>query len=403
MYVWGLVFGNMGSGSQKLHLAFLNLNQSAISKKIETALDSSKAFILAKKFKNENNQTIKFDSLSIQEYVRKGNVSAALLIPEDADTDPKAGLKIKFYYDPKNDIEMQLIEGVLQQTIMSEVPDIFIQGMRKQSLNYLGPDSGEAFNDEIAATVGKYFKINPAWLKITPTIMDSSFNDGRKRQKDFFQNIYRFEKIQLVGKDVSNPWATRGVGGWAMMFLLFALTGSATSLFDEKKSGVVLRILAAPISRADILWSKYAFNVSLGVIQLIILFIAGGLMYRIDIFSNFLNLLFVIFASAIACTAFGMFLAAISRTTAQASGFGTFLILVMSAIGGAWFPVSLMPDFVQTISKATIVYWSMDGFQTVLWRGGSIIDIMPNLLVLSGIAVIVSLISLWQFKRGHVF
>ena len=402
IFIWGLVFGNMGSGSERLHLAFVNNSTSSIAKKIERVLDSSKTFVLIKSYEDENGRRIKFDTSSVQEYVKKGSVSAALVIPVDAYTDTTVGLKLKFYYDPKNDMEMQIIQGVLQQTIMSEVPDIFMKGMQKQAIRYLGVDSGKAFNTEIASTVGKYFKIDPKWLK-TYSFDDSNYQAGKEQQKAYFQNILQLDKIQLVGQDIANPWATRGVGGWAMMFLLFTLTGSATSLFDEKKSGVVLRILSAPISRADILWSKYAFNVSLGLIQLCILFIAGSILYKIDIFSNTFNLILVITASAIACTAFGMFLAAISRTTAQASGFGTFLILAMSSIGGAWFPVSFMPDFIQTISKVTIVYWSMDGIQQVLWRGVSTLEILPNLGVLCGMAFVISLISLWQFKKGHVF
>ena len=403
IFIWGLVFGNMGSGSERLHLAFLNCSQSAVPKKIEKVLDSTKTFILIKSFQDEEGRYQKFDTSSIQDYVKKGRVSAALVIPADAYTDTTVGLKLKFYYDPKNDMEIQIIQGVLQQTIMSEVPDIFMQGMQKQALNYLGADSGEAFNREIASTIGKYFRIDPKLLTMAIPPDDSISRQGTENQKTYFQNILQLDKIQLVGKDIANPWATRGVGGWAMMFLLFTLTGSATSLFDEKKSGVVLRILCAPISRADILWSKYAFNVSLGLIQLLILFIAGSLLYRIDILSNFFNLMLVIIASAIACTAFGMFLASISKTTAQASGFGTFLILAMSSIGGAWFPVSFMPDFIQTISKGTIVYWSMDGIQQVLWRGVSTIEILPNLGILCGVALLISLISLWQFKKGHVF
>jgi len=188
-----------------------------------------------------------------------------------------------------------------------------------------------------------------------------------------------------------------------MMFLLFAMTGSSTSLFDEKKSGVVQRILASPISRVHILWSKYLYNMSIGFMQLIVLFIGGALVYNIDIFSNFRNLALVVMAAVTACTAFGMLLAAVSRSTAQASGLGTFLILAMSSVGGAWFPVSMMPDFIQSISKVTIVYWSMEGFLQVLWRSAPIADILPDIGVLFGIAVLITSISLWQFKKGHVF
>jgi ABC-2 type transport system permease protein len=193
------------------------------------------------------------------------------------------------------------------------------------------------------------------------------------------------------------------VGGWAMMFLLFSITASATSLFDERNSGVTLRILSAPVSRTDILWSKYLYNISLGIVQLLILFFAGYIFFNINIFTNFGNLLLVIICSAAAATAFGMVLAAFSKTTAQANGLGTFLILTMSAIGGAWFPTFILPPFIQVLSKFTIVYWSIEGFLQVLWNGASLVEILPTVGILLGIGILVNAVSFWRFKKGDIF
>lgn len=404
IFIWGLVFGKIGSGSQKLRLAFVNLSDAPISSKIESALDSSKTLVLLKSYQDETGKRIKFDTSSVQDYVKRGRVSAALVIPVDAYTDTSSGLKLKFYYDPKNDFEMQLMQGVLQQTIMSEIPDLFLQGMQRQSIKYLGTDSGKAFNDAITGVIEKYFS-NDKKLSQIPSVSDTSnFSlTKNKEENNFFQNILQIDNVQLVGQDIANPWATRNVGGWAMMFLLFTLTATSSSLFDEKKSGVILRILASPISRVQILWSKYLFNMSLGFIQLSVLFLGGALMYKINIFSNIFNLALIIAAAATACTAFGMLLAAVSRTAAQANGLGMFLILSMSSIGGAWFPTAFMPDFIQTISKGTIVYWAMDGIQQVLWRGVGTGEIVPNIAILLGMAILITSVSIWQFKKGRVF
>jgi ABC-2 type transport system permease protein len=403
IFIWGLVFGNAGRGDARLRLAFVNNSTAPIAKKLESVLDTTKSFRLIKSYTDEKGHELAFDTNSVKDYVRKGNVSAALVIPVDAYTDTAFGLKLKFYYDPKDQMEMQMIQGLLTQTIMSQIPPLFFQGMQKQALKYLGADSGKAFNDAIASTVGKYFKIDPQL--ITKPLSDttfSSFNTGAGAS-NVFKNILQLQEEQLVGTEVANPWATRSVGGWAMMFLLFALTGSSTSLFEEKKSGVVQRILASPVSRVHILWSKYLYNMSLGFVQLVVLFFGGALLYKVDIFSNFPNLVLVVVAAAMACTAFGMLIAAVSRSTAQANGLGTFLILAMSSIGGAWFPVSLMPDFIQSLSKLTLVYWSMDGFLQVLWRGASLGDILPNVGILLGISAVITSVSVWQFKKGHVF
>jgi ABC-2 type transport system permease protein len=253
IFIWGQVFGNLGRGDQRLRLAFVNNSTAPIAKKIESVLDTTKSFRLIKSYTDDKGREVAFDTNSVKDYVRKGNVSAALVVPADAYTDTSLGLKLKFYYDPKDQMEMQMIQGLLTQTIMSQIPPLFFQGMQRQALKFLGADSGRAFNTAIASTVGKFFKIDLRWVTnpLTDTSFDS-FSSG-SGSRNFFKNILQLQEEQLVGKEVANPWATRAVGGWAMMFLLFAMTGSSTSLFDEKKSGVVQRILASPISRVHIL------------------------------------------------------------------------------------------------------------------------------------------------------
>jgi ABC-2 type transport system permease protein len=400
--IWGSVFGKLGSGSSELRLAFVNASSSPVGKRIETLLDSTKSFRLVKSYTDETGRVVLFDTASVQDFVRKGNVAAALVVPPDAYTENSLGLKLTFYYDPRNDIEIQTIAGLLQQTIMTQIPSLAVQSLRASAVRYLGLDSGSAFNGEIARTVHRYFGIDVASV-LRSYAGSAALDTGASRAGAVFKNIISLDQVQLVGKDVANPWATRSVGGWAMMFLLFTVSASASSLFDEKKSGVVLRILASPISRVQILWSKYLYNMSLGIIQLLVLFTGGALLFRIDIGANFFNLVLVIGAASIACTAFGMLLAAVCKTSAQANGLGTFLILAMSSVGGAWFPTSMMPDFIQSISKFTIVYWSMDGFLQVLWRGAGTWQILPNLAVLLLIAGVTTTVSFWQFKKGHVF
>jgi ABC-2 type transport system permease protein len=406
--VFGSIFGGSGGNASGIRLAFLNQSDSKIAKKIESTLDTTKTFRIIKTYTNDEGKEVPFDTTAIKNYIINGDASSALVIPKDAYVDTSFGLKLKFYYNPKNELEMQIVQGLLQQTVMTRIPEIFNQSMMRRSEEYLGKDKGIKFNRKLASVISEYFGVDTSDIlhpDYLGSINDSTEEDtaAAKGSSEFFKNIVKFDKEQLVGKEVNNPGATRSVGGWAMMFLLFSITASATSLFDERNSGVTLRILSAPVSRTDILWSKYLYNISLGVIQLVVLFFTGFLFFNIDIFSNFGNLLLVIVSSSAAATAFGMVLAAFSKTTAQANGMGTFLILMMSAIGGAWFPTFILPHFIQILSKFTIVYWSIEGFLKVLWNGAGFIEILPTLGILIGIGVIINAVSFWRFKRGDIF
>jgi ABC-2 type transport system permease protein len=98
-----------------------------------------------------------------------------------------------------------------------------------------------------------------------------------------------------------------------------------------------------------------------------------------------------------------MLIASVARTPAAANGLATFLILMMSAMGGAWFPFSRMPEFMQTLGKFTLVYWAMEGFTAAVWAGASLPEMLPWCGVQLAIAVAIMAVSLWRFRRGPIF
>jgi ABC-2 type transport system permease protein len=188
-----------------------------------------------------------------------------------------------------------------------------------------------------------------------------------------------------------------------MQFLLFAVSASAASLFRERDAGIFQRVLAAPVTRAQILWGKFVYGVSIGLFQLIVLFFAGRVLFGIEVEKHLGLLMLVCTFAAAACTSFGMLLAAIAPNAEAANGLATFLIMLMSALGGAWFPISMMPAFIQQFSKLTLVYWSMEGFSAVLWAGNGFMQLLPILGILGGITAIVMTVAVWRFNRGRLF
>ena len=125
--------------------------------------------------------------------------------------------------------------------------------------------------------------------------------------------------------------------------------------------------------------------------------------YAYDIYSNLLNLMIVIIASSAAAVSFGMLITSFAKSINQASGLSTLLILVMSAVGGAWFPIFLLPEWMQSLARGTLTFWSVEAFIQVLWRGAGFSGIAINILILLSIAFIINFYSLLRFRKGKVF
>ena len=75
----------------------------------------------------------------------------------------------------------------------------------------------------------------------------------------------------------------------------------------------------------------------------------------------------------------------------------------MSAIGGAWFPVSFMPEFIQSISKLTVVYWSVEALLRTSFEGKMIFEMATIVGALLLMAAVFISLSLWRFKKGDLF
>jgi ABC-2 type transport system permease protein len=402
--IFGFVFGGIGKGTSPIHIIAINQSPAPIAAKLIQALDSSKSLRVIKTYTTEDRPGVKLpftDSLAAV-WVRGGKVPAALIIPPDALSDTSAGLHLILLHDPRNEIESNLLEGVLQQTIMTKTPSLFPSLLQRSALKYLGPDSGSAFNGAIRNLVGKYFPIpegNVAdWLARQDT-SSTLAGTGESGAGKFFSDLIHFERRQLVGEKIVNPMVTRSIGGWAIMFVLFTLTAAARSIIYERDHGTLHRLLSTPTTRGTILLSKFAYSWILGFVQIIVLFVASSLIFSVDIYSNIINLLIISLLTAGASTSFGMVLASFARTEQQADALSMVLILSMSAVGGSWFPVSLMPEFIQSISRFTLTYWAVEGFLNVLWRNQTFLQLLPTMAILAGITVVLTSLSLWLFQK----
>lgn len=413
IYIFGQVFGlnRKDTGPVGIRLGVVNQSDNPAAQKLVDALKSEKSFRVLTTRVAADKSEVRLTEEDVRAMIHNRELRFALVIPADVVPAKGFGLRLKILSDPRNEIEAQTVNGLLQKAIFSNVPQLLGQSLQASAKRHIGNARFDQFNGDLAVAVTKAFGGDVDETKQAlvagdfglPALSEGTPTDGKATASDFFAKVVKIDSEQVVGKSVKSPEATRVVGGWAMMFLMFALSHSAAAFFEEKKAGLFQRLLSAPVRRSHILWSRFIYGVVLGLVQLTALFFAGRLMYGIDVLGNFGNLVVICTAAAAACTAFGMLLAAISPSAAAASGLATFLVLTMSATGGAWFPVSFMPEFMQTVAKFTLVYWAMEGFAQVLWAQQSFGQILPTVGVLLAIAAGVMSLAVWRFNRGAIF
>jgi ABC-type multidrug transport system permease subunit len=192
------------------------------------------------------------------------------------------------------------------------------------------------------------------------------------------------------------------VAGTSVMMLLFSVAGIGGSLLDEKQEGMLKKLLCSPLPPDYILVGKLIFANIISIIQLIVMFVYGWLIFGLDIMHHLPSLILMIFTIAFACSGFGLVLASFAKTRQQVQGFSSIIVLVMSGIGGSMIPIFVMPETMQKIAVFTVNYWGIHGIYDIFWKLVPLTDItfLSKVFVLLCIGSFLNFIALLMFKRN---
>lgn len=205
------------------------------------------------------------------------------------------------------------------------------------------------------------------------------------------------EREELSGSDISVP-------GFAVLFGFLTAQAAAMSIYTEKKIGSFRRLLAAPMSKWELLGGKMLPNFITTIVQIAVIFGAGVLLLPLlgmDAMSTGNDPLAFVALSimvALCSTSLGLLIAALARTEAQIGGISMVALWLMGLVGGAFIPAFLLGDVFSAIGKVVPHYWAILGYHNLLVRGQTLTGIVAELAALAGFTLLFTAIGLWRFR-----
>lgn len=203
--------------------------------------------------------------------------------------------------------------------------------------------------------------------------------------------------------DQQNPRIAMYAAGIAVLFLLFACTGHAATMLEESESGTLDRILVSEAGLLQIVAGKWLGIYLMGCLQLSVMFVFAEAVFRIQLWRHWDGFLVMAGSTSAATASFAMLMATICRTRSQLQGAATVIILSMSAMGGSMIPRFVMSDRMKELGRWTFNAWALDGFQKVFWFQSSLESLRPEVAVLLGSSLVMSLVTLLlsgRWRRG---
>jgi len=117
---------------------------------------------------------------------------------------------------------------------------------------------------------------------------------------------------------------------------------------------------------------------------------------------DLLGLVLLILAVTTAATGVGVAIAGLAGTYTHAANYGRVFLVLMGLAGGIFFPVELFPPPIDLLSRITFQYWAMDGYLK-LALGGGVTSIMLHCFVLITMGVLFFAIGSRALKRRIEF
>ena len=210
------------------------------------------------------------------------------------------------------------------------------------------------------------------------------------------------ETVDVLGGPGRDPAVSFFAAGLGVMFLLFAVSGRAAILIEERESGVLDRLLSSGLGLTRLMIGRWLFLTALGAVQVFAMFAWGSFAFGLDLWTprhlaGFVPLTAVTAATA---AAFGLVLASVCRTRAQLNGVAAVTILILSAVGGSLFPRFLMPEAMRTFGLVAFNAWALDGYRKVFWYQAEPYALAPQLAVLAASCVAFLAIARVLVARG---
>jgi len=345
--VASFALGTAFKGQLKSQLLTANLDQGAIGKQLLDGLDAAEGLEIVAGSEAECRTLAVGDKKYKTGLIIPADFSSMILTGSDT------GLQI--YVDPGDNVNRPFMVGMIEGAASR------LSGMV----------------NSVRVSVTEVLKFAPEAEPVT-VVSDAAQTAVEQMTKDPPVAV----EIVSAGNTADINMFDTQAPGYSVMFLLFGVMLGAEGLLEERDKGTLGRLLVAPVAKSSILGGKLGAQFLIALAQMTILFGVGHFVFGMHLGNSIPGLVLMIGMTAFTATAFGILLASVVRTRRQATSVGSLVIILMSALGGSWWPLAIEPDFMQKLGHLTINSWALDGMNALIINGKTFTDILPQAAVL---------------------
>jgi ABC-2 type transport system permease protein len=183
-----------------------------------------------------------------------------------------------------------------------------------------------------------------------------------------------------------------------MFTLLGVVYGTASSMHRETRSGMLARLLIAPLGFGRMMYAKLALRAVIGGAQMLVLLLWGRLVFGVSLGTSPTAVLLISLATGFAAVGLGAFVAGLGKSDAQVLPLTLAIVLPLAAISGLWWPLHRQPDWMQDAAQLAFPSWAMQGVTNLVLRDRGLASIGAPGAVLLAEGLVLMVLGVWMFR-----
>lgn len=391
---FGSLFGGQEAKVSQVPVALTDLDDSPLSRRLAAALAADPALKL---------RALPADAARAE--VRAGRLKAAITVPAGFGAQAPQALfgaprpELALLVDPSQALVAPLVRGLLTQQVMQLVAQAAFSAdgptlaqARASAEAASGLPAGR--RAELVAMFDSIARVQAAPAS-TPGGAASAAVDGFTLSAPF---TLAESAAAAEGPGAGYDGYAHAFAGMGVQFILLLGVDIGTGLLVMRRSGLWLRLRAAPLSRAQLLGSRMASCALIACGVFAVLFAVAIAVFGVRVRGSAAGLALIVVAFAAVTASFGLMIAAIGRTPEATRGLAILATLLLVMLGGAWVPSFIFPPWVQAIAAWTPTHWAVNGMDAMTWRGQPFAAALAPAGVLLAFAAGFAAVALARFR-----
>lgn len=350
-----LLLGSAFGGGFTPRLLFAGPADGAVAAQLVTVLEEAGLDIVAAA-----------DADALHGSVSRGQAQAGIVLPDDFEARVAGGevAQIGFVVRPE--------DQALRATVEAALADITLPlRVARFSAAVIGGDPADhlARSELVAAQV--------------PGVAVTTTQEGEFALAEFEQ-LGRFDL---------------GASQQLLLFVFLTSLTGATALIQARKLGVARRVLSTPTRTHTIVAGEGLGRFAVALVQGGYIMLGSALLFGVG-WGDPVGAAAVLVVFSAAAAGAALLIGATMSNETQAGGIGLLLGLGLGALGGSMIPLEFFPPTMERVARLTPHAWGLDAFGELLRHDGTVVDILPQLGVLAGFALVLGAVATWALHRS---